>query len=78
MLAIVIVALARSMPMLRMKSLILSFCWAKTCSTLARTADFLALALAVRLGIGWPWGFLLWTRLTFPQLASNASLAPER
>jgi hypothetical protein len=54
MLAMKIVATARCRPMLRLVSFIRCFCWAKTCSTVARTVDFLAFALAVRFGIGMP------------------------
>jgi hypothetical protein len=46
-----------------------SFRCAKTCSTRARILDFLALAFAVRLGIGLPEGFLRWIRLTLPRSA---------
>jgi len=50
------VALAN--PMGRMTSPIGPFCLAKTCSTPARTLDFLPLALAMASGIGLPFGFL--------------------
>jgi hypothetical protein len=39
----------------------LAFCSVKTCSMWARTADFLAFALAVRAGIGRRAGFSRWT-----------------
>lgn len=53
-------ASARLWPMLRMVRLVRSFCCAKTCSTRVRIADFLALALAIRFGIGLPVGFRRW------------------
>ena len=46
--------------MVRMTSAIGPFCLAKTCSTKARTLDFLPLALAMASGIGLPFGFLRW------------------
>ena len=54
------------------------FYYAKTCSALARTADFRALVLAVRFGIGLPTGFRRWLRLVLPRLARNAWFAFER
>ena len=78
MLAVMIVASARLMPMLRMVSFMRSFCWAKTCSTVARTTDFMALALAMRFGIGLPTGFLQWIRLVLPRWLRNSSFALER
>src|SRR5690606_39257280 len=50
MFASVTVAVARAMPTVRITRPIGPFWWAKGCSTWARTADFLALARAVRLG----------------------------
>ena len=73
-----IVASARLRPMLRMVSFMRAFCCAKTCSIVARTLDFLALALAVRCGIGLPAGFLRWIRLRLPRSARKPSLAWER
>jgi hypothetical protein len=47
-----ILVVARARPMVRMKRPIGPFCWAKTCSTAARTLDFRPLARAVCRGIG--------------------------
>jgi hypothetical protein len=44
----------------------------------ARIADFLALARAVRFGIGLPCGFLWWMRLVLPRSARKSSLAFEQ
>jgi hypothetical protein len=52
---------------------ILAFCSAKTCSTWARTFDFLPFALVVRAGIGRSFGFFRWIRLTSIRSRSNAS-----
>jgi hypothetical protein len=51
MFASVIMASARSMPIVRMNRPIRSFCSAKTCSTWARIFDFAALARAIAFGI---------------------------
>lgn len=42
----------------------LAFCWANTCSTRARTLDFVALPRRICSGIGLPLGLRRWTRLT--------------
>ena len=51
-------ASARGSPIVLMKSLMQSFCSAKTCSTRARICDFVAFPLAIGFGIGLPLGFL--------------------
>ncbi len=48
------------------------------CSTVARTLDFLALALAVRFDIGLPTVFRRWIWLVLPRSARKFSLAFER
>jgi len=50
----------------------------KTCSMCARTADFLALARALRSGIGRPGGFLRWMWLTSIRWLSRPSFLFER
>ncbi len=45
---------------------------------MGRTADLAAFALAVRFGIGLPFGFRWWMRLTLPTLARNRSFSAER
>ena len=52
-----IFTLARLMPMVRMKSFILSFCLAKTCSTADLIFDHRPLARDIASGIGLPFGF---------------------
>jgi hypothetical protein len=78
MLASVTVAVARAGPMVRITSPIGPFWCAKGCSTWARTADFFALARAVRPVIGLPVGLRRWMRLTLPILARNRSFSAER
>ena len=71
-------ALARAIPIIRILSPMRSFRWAKTCSTFARTADLRPSALAVRLPIGRPRGFLRWMRLVMPFASSQSSFRLER
>lgn len=78
MFAIVIAALARARPIVRMISPMRSFWWPKTCSTFDRTTDFRPFALDVRFDMGRPRGFLRWISLTMPLAASQASFSAER
>ncbi len=78
MLASVTVALARARPIVRITSTTGPSWWAKGCSTWARTDDLAAFALAIRLGIGLPFGFLWWMRLTLPMRVRNRSFSAER
>ena len=78
MFAIVIAALARASPTVRIVSPIRAFWWAKTCSTFARSFDLRPLAFAVRAGIGRPRGFLRWMRLFSPFSFSHFSFSAER
>ena len=43
-----------------------------------RTFDFRALAILMRSGIGWPFGFLRWMRETKPRFASISSFFCDR
>ena len=70
------VALAR--PMARTNKPLLAFCSAKMCTTWARTADFVALAVAVRTAIGRCGGYFSWMRLTSIRSRSSASFLLER
>lgn len=58
MLAIPIFTLALLMPMVLMKSFILSFCLAKTCSTADLIFDRRPFAFDIASGMGLPFGFL--------------------
>ena len=77
MLAIVIVALARARPIVRMTSRMRSFWWPNTCSTFERTTDLRPLAFDVRFDMGRPRGFLRWISLTMLLAESQASFSPD-
>ena len=64
MLASVIAALALAMPIVRTKMPMGPFWQVKTCSTRDRTADLAAFALRIFSGMGRPFGFLRWMRLS--------------
>ena len=73
-----IFTVALLMPIVRMKSFILSFCRAKTCSTADLIFDRRPFARDIVSGIGLPFGFRWWMSDFRPFLASHSSLVLER
>ena len=73
-----IFTVARASPTVRMTNPIGPFCQAKTCSTAARTFDLAALALAMRSGMGLPFGFFLWIADVSPAFLRCFSFFCER
>ena len=73
-----IFTVALLMPIVRMKSFILSFCRAKTCSTADLIFDRRPFARDIVSGIGLPFGFGWWMSDFRPFLASHSSLVRKR